>query len=571
MAEVAHVAGVAGRRGAAAGRRRRLGPAAAPAVPALTYDELLARNRLLEKQNRRLKKQNEALRLKAKPIYNARRATGRWKDRCVASRQNAKRKQSEIDGKLFTKPLKRHKRKKRVRWCLSVRGGYRLAIKRNLGHCNTATLMKIVETNVSKWALNNWERLLAANIVVQSRQWYEDQYVMLEEQRAVALSLGTAASLTTSSFDITMPHKKLFSYEIHSIRGDATNTAYTGCKGHVCEVVSKFCQLAFPEAHEVEEGPDAGGAGFDGGGDAVIDNCCFAQTESHRIYTDLAKVPKKCGGLESRAIFLNQVGSTGAHTWVANSGFSETNVITGVNSLGILWLCFHICIYLFTTDNGGDQIANDVLFELDVAALALTCYAREWCRRHQLHLMKKRQFQRQPWYWSYLATFANVARSTHTPMLMLESYRRLFGDLRARVMKRLMPRPLSVRWGAATAAEKWYINAGFEEVGDVMVDVFGLPEELEPPEGVVGAAVADPAPKAKGKATIKYSYMFLFVCYDFVLKFVDVILFHFWFRLSYFSFLAHLAFAGPLPPWRPRGCPRRPIGPSAAPRFPRRV
>eukprot|EP00969_Alexandrium_andersonii_P042353 1858674-Alexandrium_andersonii.AAC.1 len=108
---------------------------------------------------------------------------------------------------------KRQKRGDRVHKFhrVSVRGGYALAVKRNLGHAATQTLIDTLTAPLSRQSLNRWESLLSASVIIQSRDWYAQHYEFL---RHVQTQLATCHPSFTG-----------FSFEIHFTRADATNSS----------------------------------------------------------------------------------------------------------------------------------------------------------------------------------------------------------------------------------------------------------------------------------------------------------------------------------------------------------
>ena len=90
-----------------------------------------------------------------------------------------------------------------------------------------------------------------------------------------------------------------FTYEMHAVRGDATNSALLHQnKAHVSEVTSVFghydMNLVAAEDGAAPEPPSQ---------------------HKQRIYCDLAKVPMHCGAAEQRLMFLKQCKSFGLRTW----------------------------------------------------------------------------------------------------------------------------------------------------------------------------------------------------------------------------------------------------------------
>eukprot|EP00959_Pyramimonas_sp_CCMP1952_P183635 3839730-Pyramimonas_sp.AAC.1 len=89
---------------------------------------------------------------------------------------------------------------------LSVSGGYTLAMRRNQSHTGCDAILLQQEKKGSRQNVSRWERLMSANIVLQSRDYYFENY----------------------EYIMNLAHRQIpssgMSYEIHCIRGDGTNT-----------------------------------------------------------------------------------------------------------------------------------------------------------------------------------------------------------------------------------------------------------------------------------------------------------------------------------------------------------
>eukprot|EP00959_Pyramimonas_sp_CCMP1952_P467915 9492384-Pyramimonas_sp.AAC.1 len=88
-------------------------------------------------------------------------------------------------------------------------------MKRNLGHASTSTVLNMEEIATSRQCLNNWQCLLGANILVQSRRWYDAHYSALRSTQA------HYSSLEPSQF----ADMRDMSWELHCVRCDATNSS----------------------------------------------------------------------------------------------------------------------------------------------------------------------------------------------------------------------------------------------------------------------------------------------------------------------------------------------------------
>ena len=121
---------------------------------------------------------------------------------------------------------KRHRGEEQAWHKLTTRGGFTLAIKRNVGHTSCSAIVQILDAKVKASSVPRWERLLATSILESSRLWYAefDDYVQgLQQQQPI---VGA---------------RRLLTFALHSIRADATNSStLQNRKVHVCELASCF-------------------------------------------------------------------------------------------------------------------------------------------------------------------------------------------------------------------------------------------------------------------------------------------------------------------------------------------
>eukprot|EP00969_Alexandrium_andersonii_P204005 9014135-Alexandrium_andersonii.AAC.1 len=94
-----------------------------------------------------------------------------------------------------------------------------------------------------------------------------------------------------------------------------------------------------------------------------------------RIYGDVLQVPEHCGAEEQRCLLLRQLSGTGVRTWCCDPVVLDTPFRT------------HIRIYIFVTDQGGDQKGAHSLLEPEVANVPGAWMLRQWCLQHVVHLM----------------------------------------------------------------------------------------------------------------------------------------------------------------------------------------
>jgi len=101
---------------------------------------------------------------------------------------------------------------------LTVRGQYRMALKKNIGHTSQLAIVDILEAQVGRWGVTRAENLFQCSIVQQSRQWYEKMQGRLKEfadkvKKITGRGQAAARSVRTNA-------KKVYSWAVHSIRGD---------------------------------------------------------------------------------------------------------------------------------------------------------------------------------------------------------------------------------------------------------------------------------------------------------------------------------------------------------------
>ena len=139
-------------------------------------------------------------------------------------------------------------------------------------------------------------------------------------------------------------------WEIHMIRGDATNSnVMHSCKAHVADVSSLF------ELGDVDED--------------ILD-MTLPPKEVHTIFPDLIKIGDSCDGPMQRAIFLKQLQSVGVGTWQNREARPN-----------------HMRVWIFTSDQGPDQVAASKLMNADVAESQWDIMITHWCLAHVFHLM----------------------------------------------------------------------------------------------------------------------------------------------------------------------------------------
>ena len=266
---------------------------------------------------------------------------------------------------------RRTKKQGKVWTCrkLSLRGGYRLALLRNSGYASTDNVIQQHEVGVKRQSLNHWEHVLAAHARFQSHRWYSEHYEYLA-------SLPQVDSVA-SSRDEGRP----FTYEIHTIRADATNSnAKLGSKAMTCEVASTFGYLV----GELRQEPCHLAAEEDSAALPPSVMSCIA-------LSDMQVVPDKCGARETHELLEKQTRAVGARAWVSEWVSDVSSdlplVPSDSNFVG------HICTYVFGTDQGPDQKGSDRIIDSHVSASGagaggrILLKFRQWCLQHCVHLM----------------------------------------------------------------------------------------------------------------------------------------------------------------------------------------
>ena len=166
---------------------------------------------------------------------------------------------------------KKSRRRKTDRGLVSLNGGYTCATKRNLGHAGAEALIAHLDTTICRQTVAKWELLLGANVLSESRESYGVDYKFL---------LQSQAENTTER-----------TWEIHSVRGDATNSNVVhSCKGHVCELSSTF-QHAAVAGHEK---PMKGYSLCMAGARPFMLPCAFPQNGGLCCRTAVAKPKASC-------------------------------------------------------------------------------------------------------------------------------------------------------------------------------------------------------------------------------------------------------------------------------------
>ena len=257
----------------------------------------------------------------------------------------------------FTKPSRRGAAGKR--FVCSIEGGYRLALKRNLGHSALTALLQSLEAPISRQALARWEHVLAANVVGQSRRFFEDNGEAVRDLMRSSPPMGPSTSA------------RAFSFENNAVRGNATNSSVKhSLKCHVCEVRSCFLL------------PDmtADGLVYDSSDDVCV----------HRVFPDLAS-PPNAGGAEQRLLYMKQVKHSGLPTWtdaLPFEPFEPLEPLNGPDQHVARDVCVtHVRFWIMVSDQGPDQKAADALMNSDIEIVAHQMKFKESCVDRIAHPM----------------------------------------------------------------------------------------------------------------------------------------------------------------------------------------
>ena len=238
---------------------------------------------------------------------------------------------------------------------LTVSGGYNLAIKRSFGHTGATASTGHLQLDLTRQRTVAWEQLLVANLMVQVRTFFQNAYMFLRwGHRRLKEEL-----LVGSQRARQILKGQEFTYEIIVMRADATHThCAEGAKAHSMEVraVLSFGKLLDYMLALTDDELDA----FD------LKYCPGEYTVDLTCIPDIVKVPEDCDGTVSRALFLKQSGSLCVRRWC--DPVLEDEPTLGFNAMTFESFepckLFHVALYLFGTDNGGDQQGMDTVTEM---------------------------------------------------------------------------------------------------------------------------------------------------------------------------------------------------------------
>lgn len=230
-------------------------------------------------------------------------------------------------------------------------------------------------------------------------------------------------------------------YEVHIVRGDATNSAAAQqSKVHFCTSISGYS------------------AGVESKEDAAIELAPYRVSVA-----DLQFAPTGCTASHLVGTYETQLKSMGIPAFSQNNSGSEFELR-------------HPRIICMVSDDGPDQRGSEKLICSMVAKQPCVLFCRFKCILHQLHLIVGKQLKRLNayGYYSKLAMVINTWRSCGMPHKVYKTYVEKHGEKRARtVVKRLPPRALRGRWGSISASEAFLLDCGYNELPGVFASAVG--------------------------------------------------------------------------------------------------
>ena len=324
-----------------------------------------------------------------------------------------KRIRSKQECKGYSRTLQQHSR------ILTPLGGYRLALKRSLGHAGSTDMLDQQQVTSTRQTIAVWEAKLAASLILSSRDFYADSEAVIRKYHRHRADAAMSASDAASH----SPNDVVASWEFHRIMGDATNcTATKHLKAHVVQVRSLF-RVAADAADDDDEGTEAW-------------TCT--------IMPDLAAVPSSCRGIHTRALYFHQMSNVGTPTWLLTPSYDG----------------LHIRLFLFITDAGPDQKECILIVAKECCGDPLTLIWHDFCVLHQMNLIVKKTLEQGgAEYLRKLATLTNTWRSAGTAFSIRKEWLHRFGEAdMARCVSNLPQRPLKGRWGYVSKCEEFFLN-----------------------------------------------------------------------------------------------------------------
>lgn len=120
------------------------------------------------------------------------------------------------------------------------------------------------------------------------------------------------------------------------------------------------------------------------------------------VFPDVLPMQIKFGSIEQRAMLMKQITCVGARHWMQGDVWDEFDADPNHR---------HLKIWLFSSDQGGDQQGSHLICMSDVADDATILMFRQFCMLHQVALIVKRTLASLDPYWSRLSKLINVWRA----------------------------------------------------------------------------------------------------------------------------------------------------------------
>jgi len=102
-----------------------------------------------------------------------------WKNKAKKLQEQGRKEQEEKNAHSYTRVTKKGKLKPKYSR-LSMRGGYKAALKRGCGHGSSIAVILSIGLKITDHALWPWEKLLAANLLSQAQAFFKRQYQRIE-------------------------------------------------------------------------------------------------------------------------------------------------------------------------------------------------------------------------------------------------------------------------------------------------------------------------------------------------------------------------------------------------------
>eukprot|EP00438_Fugacium_kawagutii_P005301 Skav231731 [mRNA] locus=scaffold638:10945:15691:+ [translate_table: standard] len=331
-----------------------------------------------------------------------------------------KRAQNELKSGIVQFSKRRKLSSKRHR--LTVHGGYKLALSRNLGHSGALAALQTLEADLSRQTCCSWEHMLSHSILASHHRFHHFA------NRALA---GAPEA----------KHPDVF--ELHAFGGDATNSNLVqSSKVHTCVIRSAYI---VPVSVDSDPGDDGAG-----------------QQEQYKILTrkclaDLQLLPESVTAAVIKEVYRKQFGSVGLNkAWMEKADAGEGGQQQ------------HLTAYIMTTDMGPDQAKCARLMSEKLAKADREVFFHLACLLHQIHLIVRHSLSKFPAYFPNCAKIVNVWRSWGNNRKIKAAWTKMFGEESCKhAASSLPPRPLRGRWGSIEGIEQYLLRCGRECLAQV--------------------------------------------------------------------------------------------------------